>query len=394
MPHLSAAFIQMMSTMKIYSQALKLRAGSPMGGYAGIRLSAADSDELEVNGWSFMDSISGRTIELCAIDALYAGDLNNLAPPHNGTRIFVASHTHYAPMLDSSKPQLGACAKEALDCYASAVCDSPRIEVKPDVCRIYRAEVGVPVYRRFDVPDTVFNRFLTRHGGLYPNEALEIDRGLYLFEFAKAGVTLFAMVYHACHPVSRHDPALLSPDYVGAVRKAMRERFHAAPCIFLLGCTGDVRPNYAHKRVSWLPRSRLNWRFESWAKLESQLAMDQAYSDAVHRATLCESLPLGDEALRIEQSKLTLRAQGDFNISRLVIGQRLSFEFLPFEVSHYFHLEAQKKDPMRFIVSCANHTLGYLPHSKQLPAGGYEVDGSRTCMGLNERVELKAGTAW
>jgi hypothetical protein len=77
-----------------------------------------------------------------------------------------------------------------------------------------------------------------------------------------------------------------------------------------------------------------------------------------------------------------------------VIGQQLSFDFLPFEVSHYFHMEAQKKDPMHFLVSCVNDTLGYLPHPRQLSAGGYEVDGSRNCMNLGERVELKKDSLW
>ena len=74
-----------------------------------------------------------------------------------------------------------------------------------------------------------------------------------------------------------------------------------------------------------------------------------------------------------------------------ILYMRASF---PFEVSHLFHLDAQKKDPMRFIVSCADHTLGYLPHPRQIAAGGYEVNGSRACMGLTDRVQLKLGALW
>jgi hypothetical protein len=45
---------------------------------------------------------------------------------------------------------------------------------------------------------------------------------------------------------------------------------------------------------------------------------------------------------------------------------------------------------MKFIVSCSNHTLGYLPYPNQLSSGGYEVDGSRRYMGLKNRIFLKA----
>ena len=59
-----------------------------------------------------------------------------------------------------------------------------------------------------------------------------------------------------------------------------------------------------------------------------------------------------------------------------------SFEFLPFEVTHiFFHLETIKKNPL-LIVSCCNYTFGY------------EVDGSRRVMNLNDRVELLDGKLW
>jgi len=38
--------------------------------------------------------------------------------------------------------------------------------------------------------------------------------------------------------------------------------------------------------------------------------------------------------------------------------------------------------------------LSYLPHPKQLSAGGYEVDDSHTYMSLEQRVEVKDGTSW
>ena len=91
--------------MEVFSKTLKLRADLEMGGYAQVRRSKSFNDQLEVNGWSFMDEIKNIKFELCAIDALYAGDLTRVNPSENSNRFFLASHTHYAPMIDSNKPQ-------------------------------------------------------------------------------------------------------------------------------------------------------------------------------------------------------------------------------------------------------------------------------------------------
>lgn len=380
--------------MEVFSQSVALAAGQPMGGYSGERLSTQPSDELEVNGWCFTDSATGSVVELCTLDALYAGEVVKHLVSTTEQRLFLASHTHYAPMLDSSKPQLGALADGAVAAFANAIQSSPRRSVAPDICRVYRAEVPVPIYRRFDVPDSRLNRFLTSRAGMYPNSLQPIDQNLYLFEFSRGDNTEFVLAQHACHPVSRQDRQRLSPDYVGAIRRAVRERFGSAPCLFLQGCAGDIRPNLARKRVVWLPRSRFNWRFEWPVSRQGEQGTDRAYADAVYAASLWHSLPLGAGSVRIEHRVLTLEAQGPVDFPRLVIADRLRFDFVPFEVSHFFHLDAQLKDPMHFIVSCANHTLGYLPHASQLAAGGYEVDGSRNCMGMAQRAVLSGNVLW
>jgi hypothetical protein len=380
--------------MHVYSQALNLAAGQPMGGYLGERLSASPSLNLEVNGWQFEDADSGMSIELCSLDALYAGDLVTRSLQTGGQRIFAASHTHFAPMLDGSKPQIGALAPLALDEYERAVREATRRRVQPTACRIFRAQVSIPVYRRFDVPNSALNRWLTAHAGMYPNPHQVIDRHLYLFEFSQADGTTFVLCYHACHPVSRHDRTELSSDYVGAIRRTVRERFGDVSCLFLLGCAGDIRPNFSRKRISWLPRSRFNWRFEWPVESRSERAADAAYRSAVLQAEPWQELALEQQPCSLKSVSLPLKGLPGLSFPSLRVGKRLRFDFVPFEVSHLYHLEAQQKDPMHFIVSCADQTLGYLPHPRQLPAGGYEVDASRACMNLPQRTEWLASRPW
>lgn len=381
--------------MQVFSRAVHIEPGQPLGGYAGERLCAEGSDALEINGLSFTDPASGRRVELCTLDALYAGELVDDDAGAGAQRIFAASHTHYAPMLDARKPQLGAVSTQALAAWRSALRDAPRQDVAPTQCTVWRAEVPVPIYRRFDVPDSAVNRWLAGRAGMFPNPRQPIDRHLYLFELGQPGRTDAVIALHACHPVSRADRGRVSADYVGAVRRAVRERFGQVPCLFLLGCSGDIRPDFARKRVAWLPRSRLNWRFEWPVPPSSEQRADQAYAQAVAQAQVWQTVALAPgEGWALGSVELPLLHQPGLRIPFLRLGGRLRFEFVPFEVSHLFHLDAQKKDPMRFIVSCADRTLGYMPHPSQIAAGGYEVDGSRACMGLADRVLLSGGGLW
>lgn len=380
--------------MQVLSATLDLPGGLPLAGFVGERLGQPGATALEVNAWRFQDAASGRTVELSSLDALYAGDLTSLSLADSGERIMAASHTHYAPMLDSAKPALGAMSKEAFRRYAAALNDTAQDIESPTICRIFRADVRIPVYRRFDTPDTTLNRWLTARAGMYPNHTQPIDRGLYLFEFAIGDRAQFVIAYHACHPVSRARADLLSPDYVGSLRAAVRARFGVRSCLFLLGCAGDVRPDFACKRVSWLPRSRLNWRFEYPNAPASEALADRAYAEAVHAAEPVDAFDVRLSPATLVRRTLKLRSH-PVEIPSLVFADHLRFDFLPFEVSHLYHLDARERDLRHFIVSCTGHTRGYLPHPRQLPAGGYEVDGSRVCMGMAERVEFAPGAqAW
>lgn len=383
--------------MHVFSHPIHIESGQPLGGYAGERLSNATCDELELNGLAFTDPVSGRIVELCTLDALYAGELVDDVTADGVYRIFAASHTHYAPMLDARKPQLGAVSTQALAAWREALREAQRRRVESTQCTVWRADVPVPVYRRFDVPDSALNRWLARRAGMFPNPNQSIDRHLYLFELGVPGRTDAVIALHACHPVSRADRGSTSADYVGALRRAVRARFGDVPCLFLLGCSGDIRPDFARKRVDWLPRSRFNWRFEWPVRPVSEQRADKAYAQAVAVAQPWQTLTWGQgqgQGWQLGIRELPLVHQPGLRIPFLQLGGRLSFEFVPFEVSHLFHLDAQQKDPMRFIVSCADRTLGYMPHPSQIAAGGYEVDGSRACMGLVDRVLLKQGGLW
>jgi hypothetical protein len=380
--------------MYAFKHRVHIESGQPLGGYAEKRLSSESCDLLELNGCGFHDQSTGKLIELCSFDSLYAGDLVDTNISSNCHRIHAASHTHYAPMLDSLKPKLGNVSQQAIDAWTDAIDNAIRNVVHPDTCTVYSSEVPIPIYRRFDRPDGLINRVLTRYGGMYPNENQPVDRNLYLIELSKNSKAQVVIAYHACHPVSRTDNYRTSPDYVGALRDAVRIRFGDVPCIYLQGCAGDVRPNIVRKRIGFLPRSRFNWRFKWPVPPSTEQSVDRMYTDAVHNASLMDTFSFCDSDLRVESMILQFEDYDPISFPRLHIGDRLLFDFIPFEVSHLYHLDAQRMDKRRFIVSCADRTLGYLPHPSQIISGGYEVDGSLDCMGLSKRVILKTECLW
>lgn len=385
--------IQALLSMYIFSNKVEIPVGCPLGGY-GDRISSTSTRTavLEVHG--FGDGESGW--EICSVDSLYAGVLATRGLASGLKRVIAASHTHFAPMIDAAKPDLGLFSKDSAQSFMVGIECAPHRFSSPDTCTTFSGEVGIPVYRRFDFPENCLNRLLTRYAGFYPNEEHPVDRSVKVFIFSRNNVPEFAFVYHACHPVTRADAQEVSADYVQALREAVLERFGLTTCLFFLGCAGDIRPNLARKRSNWLPKNRLNWRFKYPPTSQDEAYIDDQYRNAVLGANQVDSFPITPAAIQVATKKVKIEGVGLIDVPQLLVGDRLLFSFLPFEVSHRYHLETLEAPgfPREFIVSCSGDTQGYLPHPSQIPSGGYEVDGSRACMGLSERVELKVGNSW
>jgi len=93
--------------MHIFSSKIEVPTGCCLGGYGDSDASIAKrAGSLNVAGFGFCQITTGALIEVCSVDALYAGDLVKQSANQSVQRIFAASHTHFAPMLDASKPSL------------------------------------------------------------------------------------------------------------------------------------------------------------------------------------------------------------------------------------------------------------------------------------------------
>lgn len=374
--------------VKLFSSKVNLLPGESLGGGDPSRVSQSSSEILECNGFEILAE-DGLNYRIWSVDALYAGRLVDHFAKGEIRHIFAATHTHYAPMLDERKPNIGNFSRSGFEAYVHAL-EQPQIsEVESTLCGIYRADVGVPIYRRFDYPDSFLNRLLSSRFGFFPNEAKIIDQSIYFFAFGDAERSHFVLVYHACHPTSRGVNCELSADYVGAIRNAVRERFAVEVVVFLQGCAGDIRPNLAKKRFSWLPRFRLNWKFNWHPDAADIYKVNSAYVNAVKVAVKYQEASVVVDRVGFEFRQLTLGVGRTAEAVSFEFFPGIRFHLFPFEISHLYHLEVIKHGHSDFIVSCANDTIGYLSHSAQYKASGYEVSGSLYYMGLKEKLEVK-----
>ena len=89
----------------------------------------------------------------------------------------------------------------------------------------------------------------------------------------------------------------------------------------------------------------------------------------------------------MQTRSVQIEGWGAVAVPRLTVMDRFEFYFLPFEVSHRYHLDAQAADHSgRKLLDCrAGGVKAYLPHPSQLRFGAYEVDASRRPTRLTRR---------
>ena len=357
-----------------------------IGGNGRGQFSKQCDQSIECNIVKFNSSLNNN-FNLIAIDALYPGKIAKSLPLDK--TIICASHSHYSPMIDDQKPKLGEMSHSAFTKWFDCIISTDQEKhTTIDECIHFKAEVPVHIYRRLDYPHHVINRFLNPRVGLFPNETFKIDSHVYVWLFNNKSRAKFAFAYHAGHPVTRHDSLVISSDYVGVIRSELRKRFGNIPIIFMQGCGADIRPNVTTKRRPYLPKLWLNKCFKSPPSQQEQLCIDDAYKSAIKNLTFEGAFVCDEKKIRLSQKTLTLKGQKPIYYPMLSLSNIFDFHFFPFELSHLFHLDTQRKAEGSFLVSCSQDTLGYLPHPKQLRYGGYEVDKSRTYMGLKHRQEL------
>ena len=233
--------------------------------------------ELTASALVFTGAESGDEHALVALELgwLQAGDLQRLSDTVSaGTglpaeRVVITfSHTHAAGNYDPDRLEHegGALIPGYLDDLGKGLAglvDEARTAVQP-----------VDLAFGYGRCDLAYNRdYWDEENRLYavgsnPDRAAD-DTVVVTRASDREGRLVATLVNYSCHPTTlAWDNTLISPDYPGAMREVV-ERETGAPCVFLLGASGDLGPRYgfvAKRRrrtgtaFNWATRRFRPWR--------------------------------------------------------------------------------------------------------------------------------------
>lgn len=375
----------------------------PLAGYAGKeRLCQADAGGLEAN-WLAFPADKDAIALILAVDALFSSDAFEAAVSEalgrGGVRVsalwVIASHTHFAPQLDPTKPRLGRCVPGHLQDVAGritasilgALATGPagiagiRHGSAPAPGAVHRRRAGwkllrhPPFFRRMAIPA--------------PAPEVPISRDLRLWVLHDGqGAPRAAIVHWSCHTVAAHPRDRVSPTHVGAIRDALRAEFaQPVPVIAMTGCSGDIRPDFRAPLLSRRTLAPYPFQPGFAPPTPDRIApFEAAIAAATRRAAA------GTTALPPAEGGALSRADAELldgvvlAVTRLRIGP-LTLLGLNCEPSHDWvtQLGFDHHAPDLAVTGYVGEVFGYLPTVEQIPYNGNEVEDFRFAFGFKHR---------
>ena len=369
------------------------------------------ADPLEANVLVLGDR--SDSVVMVTFDLLYVGHdlrhmleerLTDVVPP---SRLFLAaSHTHRAPMVDSTKPDLGHYAPSALETIVDRVCEELR-QLLGNAGRLARVEVSygshsAGVNRRLRRKASVdrrglrFNRVL-----MAPNPGGPNDPTVRRVRFVAGDDDVVAELWSAAlHPTAFPFRDRMSADFPGFVRRAIRAQDGVdLPVLFLQGFSGDIRPLTPTNGLG-LRRLLQGRRFAGFSPDEYNEWVGQLVTDVLDakwKALTGEEV--ASVRVPVDRDSFVVGGppppEGWLHAFRL---GDLAILGVPSEVVTEYSSSLVPVPPITDIwgVGCIDHVWGYAPTEAMLAEGGYEACGFCSHFGVesvNPRVEteLRAG---
>lgn len=372
------------------------RQSVPLAGYSGKdRLCLADTGGgLEAN-WLAFPAVDSAIVLVLSIDALFSSNAFEAAVigalAAEGVAMsalwVVASHTHFAPQLDPTKPKLGRCISEHLEEVARRIAMSIRSAMYAPP-----AKMGEIRYGKDIAPGSVHRRrpgwklrrtppFLQPMAIPAPAPEVIINRHLRLWILQDLqGNAIAAVVHWSCHAVAAHRRNRVSPAHIGAIRVALRETLaRPLPVIAMSGCSGDIRPDFRQGFLSCRTMAPYPFQRGFAPPTASRIIQFEAgIAEAARRAAeRTVALAYGAEGalMRFDTELLT---DVTLTLTKLQIGS-LHLLGMNCEPSHdwVIQLGFQHDASNLAVTGYVGQVFGYLPTEEQVNAGGYEVDGFR-----------------
>lgn len=385
-----------------------------IGGYKMTRKNVTEVlDQIEVN--CLILKSKSEFLVIMSFDLLYCGsELRSrleAAVSEFGIEpkniILCASHTHHAPMVDPSKPLLGRLDERYLDWLTGKVISELRSAIRskflPFVAELGYGQSSRGVSRRSirlkaaRVGISFFGTFVMK-----PNPNSEIDRTLrrLILKNPRTGRTVTEIWSFGVHATARKMGNYISADFPGYVRKNIRNNSQSdIPVLFLQGFSGDVRPNSGSDS-------------SLFSKIKT-LINGGSFQELNDKEYLVFGNLLSDELLSIKTISIPNLSRQSFKVSAKTVPPNFftrNFEAtenafiqviyfgditlfgVPAEVVSEYATDWDFNARNIWPIGCINHVFAYVPSSKMIAEGGYEVEGFRKYFGcgpVNPEVETE-----
>ncbi|MBV9271667.1 MAG: hypothetical protein JO165_11260 [Candidatus Eremiobacteraeota bacterium] len=374
-------------------------------------------DRLEING-ALLSCGENRALFL-SFDLLYVGPTvtDSLKAYCNeryelpGSAVFLsASHTHFAPSTDETKPMLGKASAtyiEEVDGRAKRLIDElfARTQRKVEL-RTQRSTIGAAVNRRLPRWTIGPPRGLQRTVVIAPNPHGPFDPDIHVLAARDEEGKLAAVFWnYACHPVAFPRPTLVSSEFAGRVRDAIRSYADAEiPVIFWQGFSGDVRPRVLQARLSARARLRNLLRgpsfgtfaYEEWEVWTASIAERVIYALEATRSATPISGDISTRSCTMPLTELFSKPNRirELEFQRIDIGDTLTVFGASAElVTEYIWRTRNRLDRKTVIcVGCVGPVYGYFPTARQIAEGGYESDEFRAHFSISGRFAASPET--
>jgi hypothetical protein len=365
------------------------------------------TSNLEINGIFFRDE--KQKMLMISIDTLYIGadfrDRLEAAfwPRLKSEEIFIAaSHTHAAPALDFSKPQLGAVDQHYFDKVLEITLDITEKLMREEnqySCqyRIIRYESSAGINRRkFRIIGGAEKQIKFNQIFQIPNSKELLSQPSYVIEFFTSNSKSIFIWNLPCHPTSIPNELGHSSGFIGNGRELIRSLYSKdSVIIFLQGPSGDIRPpslptNFS--LINFIRRLLLgNWftdfsvkNYDQWiAKILEQLSTQMRDLKSIELKNISSFQVVRHTKPYSEFMKIS-SLNRKLSIHIIKINKFSIFGFsgeLLSAFSKYF--DTKYKDNV-LLATCIDDTFGYLPDFDSIHKRGYEVDGFRKYFDITE----------
>ena len=328
--------------------------------------------------------------------------------------LFAASHTHFAPAVDPSKPLLG----RAQPAYVNWVAERGAALLRrlaaaqpmPGGLVEYRSGPAAHAINRRRMGWRLSPRHLPRRAALRaPDPTGPRDETVHVLTFTDAGGRPVALLWsYACHPVTFAQPWQVSADYPGVVRRALRAAFGAdLPVLFLQGCAGDIRPRELGRprklgrRLAELVVGKLFTPFTApeyvaWSGSLATRVMEVARG---HAASYRLTPAAAETRLRLSALLAGASPDQDVTFQRVRVAPELAIAALSAEpVAEYGPILRSQGPGTVIPVGYTDTVFGYLPSGRMLGQHGYEDEGFMEAFGVAGRfrpdIEPVVRQAW